>query len=188
MTARVMVKFTKAVFSRQEMLSKKDKKCYTSPQADMGGESTVASQSSRPTIDMWNQIKRSPSLQKFLEWNEPYFMEPAFVQYINEMRVEKKLVREQIFFRAGIEPAYGHQIFRGKRHPSRDKVLQLAFGFPMTLQETRNALAMAKKRELYPKIKRDAVISFCLNHGKSLTEVQEMLYECDLPILGEDRD
>ena len=77
---------------------------------------------------------------------------------------------------ADLNDTFGYQIFKGTRHPSRDKVLQIAFAMALTLRETNRALTAAGASELYCKDRRDAIIIFCLDRGCSLQKVNEELY------------
>ena len=79
---------------------------------------------------------------------------------------------------------YGHQLFSGKRKPSRDKVIQFAFGFGLDVEETQQLLKIAQKPSLYPKLKRDAAIIYCLSRNIEIAEVQNVLTGFELPILG----
>lgn len=86
---------------------------------------------------------------------------------------------------AQIDRSYGYQIFRGIRMPSRDKLLQLAFGLCMSVEDAGKMLRIAGKSPLYPRIRRDAVLIFCLKEKKSLEEAQELLAQYELSMLGE---
>jgi hypothetical protein len=86
--------------------------------------------------------------------------------------------------RANIESSYGHRLFRGSRNPSRDTVLQLAFGFGMDTAEAQQLLKIARHAALHPKVKRDAIIAFCLENGRTVIEAQNYLYDNDMPLLG----
>ena len=86
--------------------------------------------------------------------------------------------------RSGLEKSFGHQLFSGRRAPSRDTVLQLAFGFSLTPAEAQELLRIARKSPLYPRVKRDAAIMYCLFHGVSFVDTQIILYDLDLPVLG----
>jgi hypothetical protein len=91
---------------------------------------------------------------------------------------------ERIIKRANIERSYGHQFFSGLRIPSREKLLQLAFGFELDVEETQELLKRGQKNLLYPKIKRDAVIMFCLERKMSIDDAREVLQDLELPLLG----
>ena len=108
-----------------------------------------------------------------------------FGEYIRSLCKQKGLVRERVIQRSGIERTYGHQIFRGIREPSRDKVLQLAIGFGLNPEEAGKLLRIAGKSSLYPKIKRDAAILFCIQRGKTIIETQLLLEHLGFSQLGD---
>lgn len=140
------------------------------------------------TTTLWGRVLKTHSIRYYVNQNQRHFLATGFAQYINELLIEKGLVRERVIKAADIENAFGHQIFRGARHPSRDKIIQLAFGFPLSVEETQRMLICANKRALHPKIKRDAVIIFCLHNANTLAELQDTLFDLQLPLLGDDAD
>lgn len=78
----------------------------------------------------------------------------------------------------------GHQLFNGTRKPSRDKVIQLAFGFGLDMEQTQQLLKAAQKSPLYPKIKRDAAILYCIMHEFDFVKTQKLLGSFDIETLG----
>ena len=75
-------------------------------------------------------------------------------------------------------------MFNGTRRPSRDKVIQLAFGFGLGVDETQRLLRAADKSLLYPRLKRDAVILYGLQKSLPILAVQENLVKYGLTMLG----
>ena len=73
----------------------------------------------------------------------------------------------------------------GTRRPSRDKAIQLAFGFGLDVEETQGLLRAADKSVLYPRIKRDAAIIFAISRKMSLTETQIFPMSLGMSIIGE---
>lgn len=106
--------------------------------------------------------------------------------YLVKLCKEKNVVAEHIINDANIERSYGHQIFSGRKKPSRDKVIQLAFGFKMNYDEAQELLKIARKSPLYPRAKRDAAIIYVFKQGRGLNDIQIMLNELGLPILGKE--
>ena len=98
--------------------------------------------------------------------------------------MQKGLSPAQVIDQSQIERTYGHQLFNGTRSPSRDKVLQLALGAGLGVPDTQKLLRAAGKSQLYPKLKRDAVILFGLQKGYSILAVQDTLSAYGLTILG----
>lgn len=109
---------------------------------------------------------------------------PAFPDYIAEMCLARGEPREYAIRRAGIERSYGYQLFNGTRKPSRDKAIQLAFGFELDLQETQELLKVAMQSPLNPRIKRDAAILYGIMHRLEIDEVQKLLERFEMPLLG----
>ena len=70
-----------------------------------------------------------------------------------------------------------NKIFSGKKNGSREKLLWLAFGFPLTLEETRQLLRAGGYSELSPKNKRDALVIYALDSGYTIQEVNKLLLE-----------
>lgn len=98
---------------------------------------------------------------------------------------ERGVIPGDVIKKAGIEKGYGYQIFNGiKQHPSRDVVIQIAFGFEMDYNEAQELLKEASKNALHAKVKRDAVIIFALNRKYTVFELQNALEELGLPVLG----
>lgn len=89
---------------------------------------------------------------------------------------EKGLERSRVVRMADLNETFGYQIFTGARHPSRNKVLQIAFAMALTLKETNRALTAAGVSVLNCKDRRDAIIIFCIDRGCSLQKVNEELY------------
>lgn len=105
-------------------------------------------------------------------------------KYLQELCEERDVVPEQVIKKAQIDRTYGHQIFNGTRNPSRDKLIQLAVGFGLSLDETQMLLKKAGKSVLYSKIKRDAACIYGISHGMNMMELQELLLSVDVPLLG----
>jgi hypothetical protein len=106
--------------------------------------------------------------------------------YADKFPTELLLKKPFKIYKSGIAHTYGHQLFNGLRKPSRDKVIQIAFGFEMNYEEIQELLQAARKSLLYPKIERDAVIIFAIHKGLSVAETQKMLNELNLPVLGKE--
>ena len=136
------------------------------------------------TEELFALLFKTPSLPLFLEGKGSDIMLPDFHEYISSLCAEQSEVPEHIIQRAGLEKSFGHQLFSGRRTPSRDTVLQLAFGFSLSVTGTQELLKVARKSPLYPRVKRDSAIIYCLYHGKSFDDTQSILYDLDLPILG----
>lgn len=136
------------------------------------------------TQALWAQLFEAPSLDGFLSRGEAEYCLPAFADYITELAAARDEKPETILRRANVESSFGHRLFKGGRNPSRDTVLQLAFGFQLTTDETQQLLKVARATALHPKVRRDAVIAFCLHNRQTLIETQQALHDAGLPLIG----
>ncbi len=136
------------------------------------------------TSALFRRIFNAKDLEEFMERNAHEMELPAFHDYITNLCKTTGQVPEQVIHRAGIERTYGHQLFNGTRKPSRDKVIQLAFGFKFDVEDTQTLLQIAQKNPLYPKIKRDAAIIYCITHHQDVFETQSVLDSLGLTLLG----
>lgn len=136
------------------------------------------------TSTLLRRLFKAPALEKFIESNTAEMALPQFHTYISELCRAAGQVPEQVIRKAAIDRTYGHQLFNGTRKPSRDKVIQLAFGFGLDVDGTQELLKLAQKNALYPRIKRDAAILYCLNKRLDIQETQSVLQALEQTLLG----
>ena len=137
------------------------------------------------TNALLKRIVGSKDFREVLKENEGAFEELSVSEYLRGLCEERRIVPEQVIKKAQIDRTYGHQIFNGTRIPSRDKLIQLAFGFGLSLDETQKLLKSAGKSVLYPKFKRDAAIIYGISHHMDMMEMQYLLTSIEVPLLGE---
>lgn len=80
---------------------------------------------------------------------------------------------------AGISEVYLHQIFAGKRNPSRNRLLCLCYGLNASFDDTQELLKLYGVAQLYPKNCRDAIIIYGLIHEVDLFEINDRLFTED---------
>ena len=136
------------------------------------------------TDELLALLFKERSLEHFLQRSESAYLTSSFGDYLNRWCRQQLIVPEQVIRRANLEKSYGHQLFSGKRNPSRDTVLQLAFAMQADLTQAQEMLRIARRSLLYPRIKRDAVIIYCLHNHISLVDTQIILQDLELPLLG----
>jgi len=136
------------------------------------------------TSTLFRLLFKASNLEQFMKKNSEEIQLQSFCKYITELCKNQGEVPEHIIKRADIERSFGHQIFRGARNPSRDTVLQLAFGFNADVDTAQELLRYARMSALYPRVKRDAAIIYCLHNHFTIVETQRVLYEMELPLIG----
>ena len=140
------------------------------------------------TSTLMRKLHKTKMIDSFLLQQESQFEHETFQECLKKHCAAKNTIAEHVIARAQIDRTYGHQLFNGTRNPSRDKVLQLAIGLGLNVDETQHLLRCASKSALYPRIRRDAVIIYALKEHWNMTDVQEALDQYQLTLLGEQRD
>ena len=130
----------------------------------------------KSTGQLNQELMQASSLGEYVSENRDAFSEQAVSQLLSELYEKKSISKAALARRAGMSEVYLHQVFSGRRSPSRDRLLCLCLGLEATLEETRELLRQAGSAQLYPRRKRDAVISYGLVHGISLGEINDRLF------------
>jgi hypothetical protein len=137
------------------------------------------------TEKLVEKLASSESIDDYLDaFGEQCAETFSFSECFHALFVKKNLKKMEVLDRSQIERVYGHEIIRGKRNPSRDKVLMMSFGMLLTVPETQLLLRHSGHNPLTPKIRRDAVILFALAHGVNLIDMNELLVDKDLQELA----
>jgi hypothetical protein len=136
------------------------------------------------TSELLRRLFKTHDIVKFMENHSHEMGTPPFHDYISELCKTTGKIPGRVIKQASIERTYGHQLFNGIRKPSRDKVIQLAFGFELDFDGSQKLLQIAQKSMLYPRIKRDAAIIYCIVNHKNVLETQSVLHSLGLTLLG----
>lgn len=124
-----------------------------------------------------SELKQAENLEKFLQENEKELKAKTIPEYLNEMLIKYDAEKSDVVRRSGLSGTYAYQIFDGKKCAGREKLIQLAFGFQLNLEETQRLLRFGGHNELYVKKKREAFIMYALGKGYDLEQLNELLYQ-----------
>ena len=131
----------------------------------------------RNTDNLRSELMDTPDLTTFLAANEDNFSSASAVARLNEMLEKKGLSKAALAKQSGMSEIYLHQIFAGRRNPSRNRLLCLCYGLEASVEETQELLKLCGMAQLYPKLKRDAIIYYGLLHGLNLFEINDKLFD-----------
>lgn len=120
----------------------------------------------------------------FYSENEQYTITKSLSEMLDELLTKKALKKSAVIKEAEISEVYGYQIFSGLRVPERKKLLCLAVGMHLNIEETQKLLKHAGYSQLYVKIPFDSVILYGLCKRLSVMQINEILFEYDLETLG----
>ena len=129
------------------------------------------------TEELTNEIANSNTLERWSEEKKDSIDEITLAEYLERMLEKYQLQKKEVIIQAQLDTTYGYQIFQGKKNPTRDVLLKLAFGFPLTVDETKHLLYYGNAGTLYPRVKRDAYIMYALHQRYNVKQVNDYLYE-----------
>ena len=131
-----------------------------------------------------NEIKTTDKIESFFSENTEEIQELSLSEYLRKLLQKYNLEKSDVFKRAGMaDTNYGYELFRNDvKKASRDKLIRICIGFPLSVEEAQKVLRYGKVRPLYPRDERDAYILFGLNKKYTLDELNDLLYEHNLEI------
>lgn len=118
----------------------------------------------KETSDLSRELMEMADLDVYLRENRDVFAERSPAELLTQIYEKQRLSKAELARRAGMSEVYLHQVFSGRRNPSRDRLICICIGMEITLEETQTLLKQATYAQLYPKIKRDAIISYGILH------------------------
>ncbi len=99
----------------------------------------------------------------------------SFPEYFESLEEVKALGSSELIRRSSLERSYYYQIMKGTRSPGRDKVLRLCLAAGLTLRETTRALELSGNAPLYPKRRRDIILSVAVNQKAGVIDANLLL-------------
>jgi len=133
----------------------------------------------KTTEELVNELVSAPDIREFLAENEDNIETMSLSEYLKQLLEQYKLDKSQIFHRAKMnENNYGYELFRDdNKKPSRDKLIRLCFGFPLTIEEATRVLRCGRVRPLYPRDRRDAYVMYALKNRYTIDKLNDLLFE-----------
>lgn len=128
----------------------------------------------RLTEELLERLLAAATPETYLE--EGLTVDRELPDYLNELRAEKGIKRSDIIRASGLNGTFVYDVFSGKSRLRRDNALMLAFGMGCSLREAQRLLRLDGVSELWPKVRRDAIIIWCIEHGFTRSEADDELY------------
>ena len=128
------------------------------------------------TDDLRQELMESPDLDQFLTDNQEDFDGGRIGEMLNALFQKHRISKAALARLSGMSEVYLHQVFAGRRNPSRSRLLCLCFGLDATVEETQLLLKHCGHAQLYPKNRRDAIILYGLANNMDLFDTNDKLF------------
>lgn len=139
----------------------------------------------KDTEKLLEELKSYADFGEFYRENRELVASVTLSDFLNELIEKKHLNKADIVANSEMSEVYVYQIISGiKPNPKRKKLLCIAFGMNLTLDETQLLLKKTGYAPLYAKNPFDAVIIYGLSKGLGIVDVNNLLFEYDQETLG----
>ena len=130
----------------------------------------------KTTDDLSQALMAESNIDSYLRENQPFFAGQSIAELLAVYYERTDLSKAALARKAGMSEVYLHQVFAGRRNPSRDRLICLCVGLEVSLEEAQQLLKLASYAPLYPRLKRDAIISYGIVHHMALGEINDKLF------------
>ena len=130
----------------------------------------------KSTDNLSRELMAPSALDTYLKENAGEFLSMDIAGLLDELYRDKSMTKAELARRASISEVYLHQVFSGRRKPSRDRLLCICIGLGASLEETQQLLKRAGYAQMYAKFKRDAIVMYGIVHRLELSEINDKLF------------
>ena len=129
----------------------------------------------KTTDDLRQELMSDGGLDAYLTENKDIFTDQNLGELLSRLYDKKSVSKAALARESGMSEVYLHQVFSGRRRPSRDRLLCLCAGLEADFEECQQLLKQAGYAQLYPRSRRDAIISYGIIHRAPLEQINAKL-------------
>ena len=122
-----------------------------------------------------SEIKTEKDMEKYLDQPKITDHYRSFHTYFRSRPSVLAMESGDLIQKSGLERSYYYQVMKGSKNPGRDKVIRLALAAGLTLPETTRALELSENAVLYPRNRRDIILTVAINNHASVDDTNLLL-------------
>lgn len=131
---------------------------------------------SKETKELLDELKgKNIDINTYLESNSDSLIEINLKKFWNDVVNNSGMSKSDIINKSDFGYVYFYDVINGRKIPSTDKIVRLALAMKMTLEQCQTALKYSGKSPLYPRLKRDSILIFAINHNYDIYQTAELL-------------
>ena len=138
----------------------------------------------KDTSKIVEELGLCPDFNTFYNENKEYMISHSLSEMLGVLLEKKGLKKSQVIRDSELSEVYSYQIFSGLRIPERKKLLCLAVGMRLNLDEVQTLLKCAGYTPLYVKIPFDSIIIYGICKNLSVVDINALLFEYNMETLG----
>ncbi len=138
----------------------------------------------KDTSEMLKELENCSDFKEFFSENQENIAKTELRENLEALLKKYNIKKADAVRASEINEIYAYQIFAGSRMPDRSKLLCIAIGMGLPLQEVQLLLRQSGYAQLYVKNPFDCIIAFGIHKGYNLIKINGLLYEYGLETLG----
>ena len=138
----------------------------------------------KDSANLLEELKTCSDFTRFYRDNEDCIVSMTLSQLLNELLQRHGLKKADAIRRSELSDDYAYQIFSGLRVPERKKLLSLAIGMQLNLEEMQTLLKTAGYAQLYVKNAFDCVLIYGICKKLSVADINFLLFDYGMETLG----
>lgn len=112
-------------------------------------------------------------IEEFLKADS--FQDINISTYLNELLAGHDIQPKDVIIRLNMERSYTYQILNGRRRPTRNFLIRIAFLCRLSVDETQKLLTIGNRPILYPRNRFDAAVLYSIQHKLSEDRLNQLL-------------
>ena len=131
------------------------------------------------TDQLRRELMEEADIGKYIAKNHALMVDADIKELLAEVYQRDPIPKSELAKKSGMSEVYLHQLFAGKRNPSRNRLISLCVGMGTTVEECQELLRRSGHAMLYPRSRRDAIILYGLLHKMDLFSINDRLFDAD---------
>ncbi len=138
----------------------------------------------KDTTQIVEELGLCPDFKSFYRENKEYFITDSLCQLLESFLAESGKSKVQAVRDSEVSEVYAYQIFSGLRVPTRRKLLALAVGMGLNLEQVQTLLKCAGYPQLYVKRPFDSVVIYGICKDLTVLQINELLFAYEMETIG----
>ena len=140
-------------------------------------EVTMNESTTKKLSEILSSIDNTRDMENYMELPKVEDSFKSFPEYFRSLPAVQEAGSSELIRLSGLERSYYYQVMKGARSPGRDKILRLCLAAHLNLQETTRALELSGNAVLYPRNRRDIIITVAVNQLATVNDANLLLYK-----------
>ncbi|MCM1158607.1 MAG: helix-turn-helix domain-containing protein [Bacteroidales bacterium] len=103
------------------------------------------------------------------------FQDISISDYLKKLLTKSNIQPKELIIKLNMERSYLYQILNGRRRPTRNFLIRIAFLCRLSVDETQKLLTIGRRPILYPRNRFDAAVLYCLQHRLDEERLNQLL-------------